>query len=187
MVILLQSQTAWVRISASLFTSHQPGLVLPVTELIPSVPVNRAWPPSNVKGRTGLRSRPGPQQVLTDVTSSYLTGFTAWPEKCSEQLCPRVGQGMATITQLSASTSPCSWALSMSEGEAAAVTSKNLPSSSLKPGDPVLEKVSFQPRALESNVYPATLKLGRGQAPESEKVQAGRFLSALPLLPWSQR
>ena len=94
---------------------------------------------------------------------------------------------MATITQLSASTSPRSWALSMSEGEAAAVTSKNLPSSSLKPGDPVLEKVSFQPRALESNVYPATLKLGRGQAPESEKVQAGRFLSALPLLPWSQR
>jgi len=94
---------------------------------------------------------------------------------------------MATITQLSAPTSPHSWALSMSKGEAAAVTSKNLPSSSLKPGDPVLEKVSFQPRARESNVYPATLKLGRGQAPESETVQGGRFLSALPLLPWSQR
>lgn len=75
----------------------------------------------------------------------------------------------------------------MSKGEAAAVTSNNLPSpqpsSSLKPGDPVPEKVSFQPRAQESNVYSATLKHGWGQAPESEKIQAGRFLSALPLLP----
>lgn len=74
----------------------------------------------------------------------------------------------------------------MSKGEAAAVTSKNLPSPqpsrSLKPGDPVPQKVSFEPRARESDVYPATLKLSQGQAPGSEKVQAGRFLSALPLL-----
>lgn len=74
----------------------------------------------------------------------------------------------------------------MSKGEAAAVTSKNLPSPQpsrpLKPGDPVPQKVSFEPRARESDVYPATLKLSRGQAPGSEKVQAGRFLSALPLL-----
>ena len=32
-------------------------------------------------------------------------------------------------------------------------------------------------------MYSATLQHGWGQAPESEKIQAGRFLSALPLLP----
>lgn len=123
----------------------------------------------------------------------YRSQERAWPpasahrcQLCDTGVCPRVGQGMAIITQLSVPTPPHSWALSMSKGEAAAVTSKNLPSPQpsrpLKPGDPVPQKVSFEPRARESDVYPATLKLSRGQAPGSEKVQAGRFLSALPLL-----
>lgn len=43
-------------------------------------------------------------------------------------------------------------------------------------------KVSFEPRARESDVCCLTLKLSQGQTPGSEKVQAGRFLSALPLL-----
>ena len=123
----------------------------------------------------------------------YRSQERAWPpasahrcQLCDTGVCPRVGQGLAIITQLSVPTPPHSWALSMSKGEAAAVTSKNLPSPQpsrpLKPGDPVPQKVSFEPRARESDVYPATLKLSRGQAPGSEKVQAGRFLSALPLL-----